>query len=216
MVYENSLFKCSMGERNWAYNVKTTFNTFVFSEYWDFQNNINEKQFIPVSKNRILDCFKQSWMSDTENNSVLNHLYFNLKPTFGLGNYIQVVKVENLGTSSKRTQALYPDYKNVPRLPTLVPRYHPLMFFFSFFWGAYGYGGGGGGYLGTCQWDLPMLTGGFLCGERSHIAPLCTFFCGSLSGIISAKFSWTLFLVLKVIFLWTCDNLKRLTFLGHC
>ena len=49
-VYENSLFKCSMGERNWAYNVKTILNTFGFSEYWYFQNNISEKQFISVFK----------------------------------------------------------------------------------------------------------------------------------------------------------------------
>ena len=44
------------------------------------------------------DCFKQKWFSDMESNSVLNNLYINIKPTFGIASYLDKV----ISSSSRR------------------------------------------------------------------------------------------------------------------
>ena len=72
----------------------TLLDIFGFSDYWLYQNNIDETRFISIFKTRILDCFKQTWSSDIKNNRVLKSLYQYIKPNWGLENYIRILNTK--------------------------------------------------------------------------------------------------------------------------
>ena len=94
-IYQNSLERCKSGSKNnWANKVKTLLDTFGFSDYWLYQNNIDETRFISIFETRLLDCFKQTWSSDIENNRVLKSLYQYIKPNWGLENYIRILNTK--------------------------------------------------------------------------------------------------------------------------
>ena len=94
-IYQNSLERCKLGSKNnWANKVKTLLDTFGFSDYWLYQNNIDETRFISIFKTRILDCFKQTWSSNIKNNRVLKSLYQCIKPNWGLENYIRILNTK--------------------------------------------------------------------------------------------------------------------------
>ena len=46
-------------------------------------------------KERLIDCFKQTWFSDIENNRVLNSLNIFVKPNFGVEEYIKTISKGN-------------------------------------------------------------------------------------------------------------------------
>lgn len=53
-------------------------------------------------KQRVLDCFKQKWQADLNNNSVLNTLYIHLKTDLNFENYLNTIKSKYLRSSITR------------------------------------------------------------------------------------------------------------------
>ena len=56
-----------------------------------YPDNYDAKTFLPLLKQRIIDCFKQQLFFDMENNNVLNILYSHVKTSFGLENYLNLL-----------------------------------------------------------------------------------------------------------------------------
>jgi hypothetical protein len=91
-VYQNALEQCNhYGVKNWTYNVKCLLNEHGFSEVWNLPAQFEAKTFIPIFKQRIIDCFKQKWCADIAANNVLNTLYSHIKTSFGIENYLNIL-----------------------------------------------------------------------------------------------------------------------------
>ena len=71
--------------------LKPFFDEYGFSYVWTSPDNYDAKTFIPLFKQRIIDCFKQQLFSNMENNNVLNILYPHVKTSFGLENYLNLL-----------------------------------------------------------------------------------------------------------------------------
>ena len=56
-----------------------------------YPESVNPKLFIPIFKNRVIDCFKQEWTADISRNLTLSHLYIHLKHDIKLKTYLEVV-----------------------------------------------------------------------------------------------------------------------------
>jgi len=58
----NSMSRCG-GEKTWAGHVKSLLDKHGFSNVWLNQGVQNEKLFLKIFKQRVLDCYCQQWMS---------------------------------------------------------------------------------------------------------------------------------------------------------
>ena len=81
---------CNNGKKNWESNVKRMLNEYGFSHVWDFPSSVNFNVFIKIFKQRVIDCFLQSWCTSKENSSVL-HLYNFIKESFGYEQYLDIL-----------------------------------------------------------------------------------------------------------------------------
>ena len=91
-IYQNAVEQCNLkGVKNWAYKVKVILNEYGFADVWNFPGQFEVKSFVPVFKQRIIDCFKQKWFTDIAANNVLNTLYVYIKTNFGMENYLNML-----------------------------------------------------------------------------------------------------------------------------
>jgi hypothetical protein len=77
-IYNNALKQCLNGVKNWTYNVKILLENYGFADVFSKPNEININAFLVHFKQRVLNCFKQKWQADLNNNNVLNTLYIHL------------------------------------------------------------------------------------------------------------------------------------------
>lgn len=66
-------------------------NEFGFTDLWYNPLRYDQNVFTCISKQRLIDCFKQKWFSDIDNSHVLNTLYKYIKPTFGMEYYLEKI-----------------------------------------------------------------------------------------------------------------------------
>ena len=60
---------CSNGVKNWASNVKSLLDNYGFSFVWTNPHSVNLKTFHLIFKERLIDVFKQTWVSDVSRSS---------------------------------------------------------------------------------------------------------------------------------------------------
>lgn len=95
-IYQNALEQCNLnGTKNWAYLVKNLLNEYGFSDVWNCPQRFEVKTFIPIFKQRVVDCFKQKWFADIAVNNVLNTLYAYVKTSFGMENYLNLLSCKS-------------------------------------------------------------------------------------------------------------------------
>ena len=91
-IYQNAFEQCIINNvKTWAYYVKYILNEFGFSEVWNFPYRFEVETFLPIFKQRIIDCFKQKWFADIAVNNVLNTLYVYVKTHSSLENYLNIL-----------------------------------------------------------------------------------------------------------------------------
>ena len=79
-----------MGKKNWAANVKTLLDNFGFSYVWNNPFIVNLKSFHLTFRERVIDVFKQEWFNKISLSGSLT-LYKNIKLSFGIENYLDVL-----------------------------------------------------------------------------------------------------------------------------
>jgi hypothetical protein len=89
-VYSIALEDCNNGKTNWLSNLKLLLCNHGFSDIWDFPDSVNSKIFLPIFKQRVIDCFLQSWLSGKESSPVL-YLYNHVKDSFVYENYLDII-----------------------------------------------------------------------------------------------------------------------------
>jgi hypothetical protein len=78
------------GCRNWVYNVRDILCTTGFGYVWVNPYVIQCNQFVPIFKNRLVDCFIQKWFNDINNSSPLS-LYKHIKCSLHYEQYLEQV-----------------------------------------------------------------------------------------------------------------------------
>jgi hypothetical protein len=79
-IYENARDKCENGTNIWPCKIKKLLA--VLPEIWNFPDSVLLKQFLPIFKQRLIDCYLQEWRADVSSNGVLSHLYSYVKEQF--------------------------------------------------------------------------------------------------------------------------------------
>ena len=92
----DSLNSCNDGDTNWASKVRFILSQYGFANVWNNPDSVDPKLFLPVFKQRLMDCYFQQWRADLQNNNVLKHLYLHVKHSFCFSNYLKVLKTKHL------------------------------------------------------------------------------------------------------------------------
>jgi hypothetical protein len=102
-VYNESLKRCLNGNmRTWASKVKLLLAQYGFSDVWDFQDSVLVAHFLPVFKQRLIDCYVQQWRAGLRDNNILNNLYVYIKDEFVISDYLNKIKTKKLRQSLTR------------------------------------------------------------------------------------------------------------------
>ena len=89
-VYEQGLYDCHNGTRNWVYNVRKLLNDYGFSYIFDNCYNTNLNGFHLLFKQRVIDTYIQEWNNKIQVSTILrNYMYF--KPEFGYESYLNQI-----------------------------------------------------------------------------------------------------------------------------
>ena len=72
--------------KNWVSDVKSIFDDFGFSEVF-INPTFDLKEFVPLLKERMIDCFKQEWFAKISNSTMLT-LYKHVKSNFKSEEYL--------------------------------------------------------------------------------------------------------------------------------
>jgi hypothetical protein len=86
-LYSDMLHDVVNGNVNWLTNVKFLLDRHGFSYVWDSPYIINQKHFVYVFKQCLIDSFIQEWRADIQKNKVLS-LYHNIKHIFSMESYL--------------------------------------------------------------------------------------------------------------------------------
>jgi hypothetical protein len=89
-VYQLALNDCNKGLCNWVTYVKKLLCDYGFIDVWNNPYIIDFKNFIPVFRQRIIDCFIQGWHVSKESSSVLD-LYNVCKLNFYYAEYLDLM-----------------------------------------------------------------------------------------------------------------------------
>ena len=79
-VYNDAYGDYLKGKKNWVSDVKSIFDDFGFSEVF-INPTFDLKEFVPLLKERMIDCFKQEWFAKISNSTMLT-LYKHVKSNF--------------------------------------------------------------------------------------------------------------------------------------
>jgi hypothetical protein len=89
----NMLFKLSVYRKTWASEIKNVLFKYGFGEVWLAQSVGNDKVFLHVFKQRLLDIWKQEWHENVSNSSKLSTYYlFKSDFTFSPAKYLLTIK----------------------------------------------------------------------------------------------------------------------------
>jgi hypothetical protein len=89
-LYNQALNDCNSGCTNWVTNVKQLLSTYGFADVWISPGSVDSKHFYLLFKQRLIDCFVQSWFGDKSKSSTLD-LYNNFKTTFIYEPYLDIL-----------------------------------------------------------------------------------------------------------------------------
>ena len=78
------------GKTTWVTHVRNLLNTNGFGHVWLAQGVGNKKLFLGELKQRLIDCFRQSWSSKLSESNRFS-LYCTFKSSFGLEKYFESV-----------------------------------------------------------------------------------------------------------------------------
>ena len=82
-VYKDMLKDCELGLDNWVSKVKKLLFDFGFGNIWQKTDNININAFCNQFKQRLIDCFIQTWNNDIQLNQALTtYKYFKTEFVF--------------------------------------------------------------------------------------------------------------------------------------
>ena len=85
-VYNDAYGDYLKGKKNWVSDVKSIFDDFGFSEVF-INPTFDLKEFVPLLKERMIDCFKQEWFAKISNSTMLT-LYKHVKSNFKSEEYL--------------------------------------------------------------------------------------------------------------------------------
>ena len=89
-MYTISSDDCNNGKKCWMSNLKLLLCTYGFNDVWNYPDSVNSKIFVPLFKQRVVDCFLQNWHNEKENSSVL-YLYNHVKDKLVYENYLDII-----------------------------------------------------------------------------------------------------------------------------
>jgi len=89
-TYELGLSDHENGKINWVSNVKKLLDDYGFSDVFSNFTSYNVKSFLLLFKQRVIDCFKQSWYGGVLQSSVL-YEYKSFKETFEYEMYLDLL-----------------------------------------------------------------------------------------------------------------------------
>lgn len=101
-IYENARDKCENGTNNWPCKIKKLLAVLGFAEIWNFPDSVLLKQFLPVFKQRLIDCYLQEWRADVSSNGVLRHLYSYVKEQFCYELYLDKINCKSFRSALTR------------------------------------------------------------------------------------------------------------------
>jgi hypothetical protein len=78
------------GCKNWVYNVKDMLCSNGFGYVWDNPGSVKSKEFLLEFKTRMIDCFKQKWLSDIHSSPSLD-FYTHIKSALEYEPYLDSV-----------------------------------------------------------------------------------------------------------------------------
>ena len=90
-LYDVSLNDIVLGKKNWASNVKDILYMNGFGDIWENQRTIlnGDKWFVSYFKQRLIDCFSQTWSNDLSNNNTLT-IYKHIKHELEYAIYLEM------------------------------------------------------------------------------------------------------------------------------
>ena len=89
-IYKLSFVDCNNGKSNWVSSIKCLLCSYGFNNIWEYPDSVDTKLFMPLFKQRIVDCFVQNWRSDMNDSSILN-LYRQIKLHFSYESYLDIL-----------------------------------------------------------------------------------------------------------------------------
>ena len=89
-LYNEALININNGHNNWLSNVKKLLYEHGFAYAWDSPELVNHRHFHVIFKQRLVDCFIQSWQGSKETSSVLD-MYNNFKTVFVYEPYLDIL-----------------------------------------------------------------------------------------------------------------------------
>ena len=92
-AYQLSFECCLADKKGWLTNIKQLLSQYGFAYVWDQQGVPNEKAFINVFKQRLIDTFYQAWYSDLDKSEVLL-TYKLVKNEFGYEKYLDYLQFD--------------------------------------------------------------------------------------------------------------------------
>ena len=90
-VYDSSVELHSNNKNSWAGRVHKLLDEYGFSDVWANPFSSNDKYFVQIFRQRVIDCFLQKLRSDLENNTLLCHLYLHLVSSFEMAPYLDLL-----------------------------------------------------------------------------------------------------------------------------
>lgn len=90
ILYQQGLYDCNRGCKNWVYNVKSLLNNYGFPNVFCDNSVIDMKAFCYIFKHRVIDAFTQEWFGTLDRSSVLDN-YRLFKNTLCYERYLDVV-----------------------------------------------------------------------------------------------------------------------------
>ena len=79
------------GKTNWTKGIKDLLYKYGYGYVWENPNCVSFKTFIPIFKQKIIDCFVQDWHDNLESNRCLT-IYKVFKQEFKYEQYLDVIK----------------------------------------------------------------------------------------------------------------------------
>ena len=106
-VYNQALYDCQHGSRNWVFNIKSLLDEFGFTYVFDNYESVNSKIFLPTFKLRVTDTFKQNWRNTVDTSSLLDkYRYF--KDTLSYETYLDIVPKSLISYFSRLRMSVLP------------------------------------------------------------------------------------------------------------